>query len=449
MTAATPETPPRSARRIRSDRIARVYRSVWRWHFWSGLLITPVLIIASITGALYVFKPEIERWAHPDMLRVEPGTTTVGLDRMRSVLAEALPEHELKYINVSTDPAAPWEAIVQKPLGERRVQTAYAYFDPYRGRYLGMTIRSEGFFGIVLQLHRNLMAGLPGRILVEAATCWGIISVIAGMYLWWPRKKEKVWGVWIPRVRGGVYRLLRDWHTVIGMYLSVFIVLILLSGLLFSQIWGSLYYSSNFFTGGFPAFLVSPPQSVVAKEGEAPPSIGIDAAFDVATRHFDFTKIAHSIEVPKPGSTGAYQVISETQTPLIERSVVFIDQYSGQTLLFAGGDQIPWRTHLTLLFYPVHVGSIFGLPTKILAVLSCLVLVAMSITGVWMWWHRVHPGHWALPVKPPKGTAPRWLVWLTVALAVLLPTVGITLLLSYLVDPLARAGRRLRAKPEA
>jgi len=37
-----------------------LYRAVWRWHFCAGLLALPFLLLLSITGGLYLFKPEIE-----------------------------------------------------------------------------------------------------------------------------------------------------------------------------------------------------------------------------------------------------------------------------------------------------------------------------------------------------------------------------------------------------
>lgn len=42
--------------RLSSDAI---YRAVWRWHFYAGLLCLPFLISLSATGALYLFKDEI------------------------------------------------------------------------------------------------------------------------------------------------------------------------------------------------------------------------------------------------------------------------------------------------------------------------------------------------------------------------------------------------------
>ena len=36
-----------------------LYRAVWRWHFLAGLLSLPFLLNLAVTGALYLFTPEI------------------------------------------------------------------------------------------------------------------------------------------------------------------------------------------------------------------------------------------------------------------------------------------------------------------------------------------------------------------------------------------------------
>ena len=32
-----------------------LYRAVWRWHFYAGLLVLPLLIWLAVTGALFVY----------------------------------------------------------------------------------------------------------------------------------------------------------------------------------------------------------------------------------------------------------------------------------------------------------------------------------------------------------------------------------------------------------
>ncbi|MEI6145897.1 MAG: PepSY-associated TM helix domain-containing protein, partial [Methylococcales bacterium] len=38
------------------------YASVWRWHFYAGLFCIPFAIWLATTGAIYLFKPQVESW---------------------------------------------------------------------------------------------------------------------------------------------------------------------------------------------------------------------------------------------------------------------------------------------------------------------------------------------------------------------------------------------------
>ncbi|MGB3891189.1 MAG: PepSY domain-containing protein, partial [Priestia megaterium] len=37
-----------------------LYKAIWRWHFYAGLVFTPFLLILAVTGGVYLFKPQIE-----------------------------------------------------------------------------------------------------------------------------------------------------------------------------------------------------------------------------------------------------------------------------------------------------------------------------------------------------------------------------------------------------
>ncbi len=38
------------------------YRTVWRWHFYASLFCMPFVIVLSLTGAIYLFKPQLDRY---------------------------------------------------------------------------------------------------------------------------------------------------------------------------------------------------------------------------------------------------------------------------------------------------------------------------------------------------------------------------------------------------
>ncbi|HEU0134336.1 MAG TPA: PepSY domain-containing protein, partial [Allosphingosinicella sp.] len=39
-----------------------LYRTVWRWHFYAGLFVLPFILLLSVSGSIYLFKPQIDRW---------------------------------------------------------------------------------------------------------------------------------------------------------------------------------------------------------------------------------------------------------------------------------------------------------------------------------------------------------------------------------------------------
>src|SRR3546814_4466921 len=39
-----------------------IYATIWRWHFYAGLFVIPFVLLLAVTGAAYLFKPQVERW---------------------------------------------------------------------------------------------------------------------------------------------------------------------------------------------------------------------------------------------------------------------------------------------------------------------------------------------------------------------------------------------------
>ncbi|MGD9544270.1 MAG: PepSY domain-containing protein, partial [Methylocystis sp.] len=39
---------------------AALYRMIWRWHFYAGLFCLPFVTVLALSGAVYLFKPQID-----------------------------------------------------------------------------------------------------------------------------------------------------------------------------------------------------------------------------------------------------------------------------------------------------------------------------------------------------------------------------------------------------
>ena len=72
------------------------YRTIWRWHFYAGLFVLPFILILSVTGAIYLFKPQIDRWEE----RVYQGlsqSNAVSPDRQLAAALAASPGVRFNY----------------------------------------------------------------------------------------------------------------------------------------------------------------------------------------------------------------------------------------------------------------------------------------------------------------------------------------------------------------
>src|SRR5579872_2364902 len=136
--------PPRTGLKTQATS-DRLYRIIWRWHFYAGMLITLPLIVVAVTGAIYIFKDELEGVLYPGVTYVEPAAERVSYERQVAAAQAALPSPaRIGLVQVFADP----QRATSIALFGTKIQ--YSYVDPYRGKYLG-AITQGGFFDIVLQ----------------------------------------------------------------------------------------------------------------------------------------------------------------------------------------------------------------------------------------------------------------------------------------------------------
>lgn len=398
---------------IRGMTAATFYRRVWRWHFWAGLVSAPVLIVTALTGAVYVFKDEMETTGRSDLARVTPSGERRAVDDWLVAVREKYPEERPSWVTLYA--AADRAAMVQTRRVGEKSRPRLVFVDPYTGRVTGDERPSEsgGFFGFVIDLHTSLYAGRFGRLLVELVTSWSIVLVVTGLYLWWPKKLTAVLGVWVPRVRGPVYTLLRDWHAVSGTALSAVAVAIALTGLFFTQVWGWVY-SPRF--GDYPFGLTELPPASAAAGRSVPVETVVREArnrWPDSTLRLQLGDGPHAATVSHPAGDRVYGFVA-------------VDRATGEVTADRRAADVPLPERIKLWVYPIHVGSVYGTPTKVLAVLGCLMLIIAAVTGMAMWLVRRPIGQTGFPA-PSTAHVPRVAVAAILLLAILLPVVGLSL----------------------
>lgn len=410
------EAPRTRARRRSSGTQAGLYRVLWRWHFYAGLLVSPVLVVVAVTGGLYVFKGELEGLLYPKLMFATPGASRTSYDAQVATARRDAPRgYNAVNLTIPVDPARATSVSFAAP--ERPFRETFV--DPYSGKLLG-TQEDDGVFGVILDIHRRLFIGSTGRAIVELTTCWTIILLVTGLYLWWPRGRWKALGTFGFRLRGKPYVVLRDLHAVGGFYVLPIALTIASTGLLYTLVWGTGYRYAAVKTGAF-AFLTDPPKAVSPPKA---PRLPLDEIVAIGRRRYPGVSLNVNL-LARPGRATIVMARGE-YGPNIWGALA-LDPATGAVLAESMPNRIPALAWWSNWNYPLHVGAVLGTPTKVLWLLTCLVLVALPVTGVWMWWDRRPTGRTGFP-RRPETAVPGWLLGVILALSVFLPTVGISLI---------------------
>ncbi len=143
---------------------------------------------------------------------------------------------------------------------------------------------------------------------------------------------------------------------------------------------------------------------------------------------------------------GSYQLSNVWPMRLDDEQTVYLDQFTGQTLARSGPDSYGTVAEVTEIGVLTHMGTQFGLLSRILMTLGCLLLIASIVTSLGMWRHRRPDGRAGLPKRPANPRLPRALAAAGLIVAVVYPLWGASALLVVLIDRLViRRIRRLRA----
>ncbi|HYV89043.1 MAG TPA: PepSY domain-containing protein, partial [Candidatus Polarisedimenticolia bacterium] len=213
----------------------RLYRTLWRWHFYAGLMVMPLILLLSLTGALYLFKPQVERWEE----RAYQGLPLVG-----AVSPNAQAEAAIA--------AFPGSRFQSYRLPEQRGDAAMIHlaladgaamrdvFVSPQGRVLGSMDPERRVIAIDHDIHGQLLLGRAGSWIVELAASWAIVMILTGLYLWWPRGRRLAGVVW-PRLGHGKRAMWRDLHAVTGFWVAGFALVLLVTGLPWTDAWGSAF----------------------------------------------------------------------------------------------------------------------------------------------------------------------------------------------------------------
>lgn len=429
------------------------YNLAWRWHFYAGLLVAPVMILLAITGIIYLFKPQLDPLMYPHLLQVEVQGKALSADAQLARVHETYPGAIVDQYLPPASPGSSAQFVLQA-----NGATLDLFVNPYTGQVLGTQHGLYNLQAIARALHGELMVGKVGDAVVELAAGWGIVLVVSGLYLWWPRGNGAAGVLW-PRLRSRGRAFWRDLHAVVGFWGSLGLLFMLLTGMTWTGIWGKQYAElwNRFPTGMFsevplsdvkartlndaarqtvPWALETTPMPMSggahaehmghagANSGPAAPQVGLQGVVETAKRAG--VHPGYSITLPKTG-TGVYTVAVFADDPRND-ATLHIDQYTGQVLVDVRYAQYGLLARATELAVMLHEGKMFGLANQLIVLVVCLMVLLGSVSGLVIWWKR-RPAK-GLGVPPLRHGLPLWktAVVVMIALGLAFPLVGASLL---------------------
>jgi uncharacterized iron-regulated membrane protein len=212
------------------------YRTLWRWHFYAAIFVMPLLVVLAITGTIYCFQPQIEPLLYPERLVVEPASTPRLTEDALLARATAAMPHGSRALRASieTDPRRSAEFVFALPGGDKQS----VYLNPYDGAVLGTLSVEHRFMQVDRMIHRKLLLGKPGELLMELAACWTLVMIGTGVALWWPRAPSTLRRSLLPRIGQRGRPFWKSLHAALGIWLAAGAVAFVLTGLPWSGSWG-------------------------------------------------------------------------------------------------------------------------------------------------------------------------------------------------------------------
>ncbi len=227
----------------------RFYRAVWRWHFYAGLLVLPFIIWLAVTGAAFLYQDAIDRSVHHGLKVVPVGDARLPAQQL---VAAAQGRHGGSVFVYTTPKRA--DASAEIGLVDAHGVRQVVYVDPYRARVLGALPEHGTLSWTIRRLHSLALVGPYARGLIEMAGGWAIVLVLTGVYLWWPRGRRG--GVISVRGKPKQRLFWRDLHAVTGAGVGAILLLLALTGMPWSWLWGAQVNRwANGHDFGYPAGL--------------------------------------------------------------------------------------------------------------------------------------------------------------------------------------------------
>ena len=363
----------------------KVFRKI---HLWLSVPTGIFIALICFSGAMMVFEKEITELCRHDLYFVqEVKGSTLPEQRLVEIVTATLPD-SVSVTGIKTFPEADraWQVSLSKP------RRASVFIDQYTGEIKGRYERLP-FFDTMFHLHRWLLdpSKSIGKWIVGVCTLLLVIILVTGLLMWLTNRKKPLTQSLKISCNKGWHRFWHDLHVAGGIYTTIFLLAMALTGLTWSFSW---------YRTGFYAML-----GVDASAG----GHGRPATEQVATprhQHHEAPDTTEATDGNHPhrhdradGTRPEYTEATDGTRPHrhgradgnhpegVGRHGNHSEAKAAEATPRSGSNDRAASVRSTI--YKIHTGGWGGIIAKIITFLAALLGATLPITGYYLWIRRL------------------------------------------------------------
>lgn len=366
----------------------RSLRSLKGWaivHKWTSIICTAFLLIFCVTGLPLIFKDELRELLSEDPPYAElPSETPLAdVDAIVMKARQLRADHVVWYVFVDDDEPQIVVGMLPSPTASP-AQARRFKFDARTGvliREIEPAATADlDFLDLMLRLHKDLFADLPGELFLAVMGGVFIASLISGIVLYGPFMAKLPFGA----VRSKRSKRLQwlDLHNLLGIVTVAWALVVGATGVM-----------NELSTPLFQIFQRTDVQAMLQpyRGREAPQERDLasvrDALAAVELRLPGKTATSAVFPNDRIGSPHHYLVWTKGSSALTARlfTPALVDARTGEVTAILA---MPWYLRTLQVSRPLHFGDYGGLPLKIIWALLDIVTIVVLGSGLYLWLSR-------------------------------------------------------------
>ena len=357
--------------------------TIRRWsqvHTWTSLICTLFLLMLALTGLPLIFHHELEHLLGeaPELREMPADAPHLSLQQLVEAAERHRPGEVVQYFGFEDDEPNGVVAITAATAGTEPNSSHTFMLDARSGEAVEMPAANGGILMIILRLHVDMFAGLPGKLLLAFMGVLFVVAIISGVVLYAPFMRRLKFAE-VRHEKSTRTRWL-DLHNLIGIVTLTWALVVGVTGVISAC--ADLLIS---------AWRTEALAAMVAPYRDAPPLTERAPVNQVLTIAAQATPGMQPDFIAFPGtrfsSEHHYSVFMKGNTHLTAHlwTPVLID---ARSLDVTAIGQRPWYMDALSMSQPLHFGDYGGMPMKVLwAVLDVLTISVLG-SGLYLWWVR-------------------------------------------------------------